>query len=622
MSTFEKGIIDEQITNLLTKGVIVECHGTTEQFVSNVFVREKKDGSFRMILNLKELNDSVVYEKFKMETLHSIINLMRKNCYMCSLDLTNAYYTIPVAEEHQPYLRFPWRDKLYQFTCFPNGLAEAPRKFTKLMKPVFAYLRSQGFTNAIYIDDTYLQGATVQECRDNVEQTEELLVNLGFAISETKSVKQPTQQLAMLGFTLDSGNMLVHLTDKKAQTIKNMCLSLNQNNSCSLQHLAEIIGKIVSTFPGVEYGQMHYRGLDILKTKGLRWNAGKFAAQVNLNKAARRDLRWWIGNVMGSCKQISHGNPSVVMMTDASKKGWGAAMNGTSTGGRWTEEEAELDINCLETKAALFGIICFCKNMRNTHVRLMIDNSTAVCYINAFGGTKSQTCNDLAKQIWDWCIERNIWVSAAHIAGVDNVEADRASRVFNDRTEWMLDRNVFHELSGFFGVPDIDLFATRLNAQIQRYVSWKPDPLAEAFDAFTLNWKNYFSYMFPPFNLIGRCLQKIAFDQAECWMVVPAWATQYWFPELIKMLMDSPILLPFRNLVSLPGCSQAGHPLKLQLMACRLSGDLCKVEAFLKRQQTSSGQHGGLVLKNNTVRTWRSGRPIVSRNKLIYFTHL
>ena len=61
------------------------------------------------------------------------------------------------------------------------------------------------------------------------------------------------------------------------------------------------------------------------------------------------------------------------------------------------------------------------------------------------------------------------------------------SRHFNDRTEWMLDRNKFWEIVDRFGCPEIDLFASRLNAQ-SSYVSWMPDPSAEAVDAFTLDW--------------------------------------------------------------------------------------------------------------------------------------
>ena len=78
------------------KGVIVECSELDKQFVSNILT----NGSYCMILNLSKLNLAVQYQKFKMETLDSIINLMRAGCFMASLDLTDAYYSIPIAEEH------------------------------------------------------------------------------------------------------------------------------------------------------------------------------------------------------------------------------------------------------------------------------------------------------------------------------------------------------------------------------------------------------------------------------------------------------------------------------------------------------------------------------------------
>ena len=72
----ESRVIDEEIEKQLDKGVITECSDVVGQFVSNIFTREKKDGSFRVILNLSQLNRSVEYHKFKMETLNSIVKLM------------------------------------------------------------------------------------------------------------------------------------------------------------------------------------------------------------------------------------------------------------------------------------------------------------------------------------------------------------------------------------------------------------------------------------------------------------------------------------------------------------------------------------------------------------------
>ena len=74
------------------------------------------------------------------------------------------------------------------------------------------------------------------------------------------------------------------------------------------------------------------------------------------------------------------------------------------------------------------------------------------------------------------CIHQQIWLSAAHLPGCKNTDADLASRHFNDQTEWMFDRRIFEQVATKFGCPTIDLFASRLNNQYPNYASWRPDP--------------------------------------------------------------------------------------------------------------------------------------------------
>ena len=87
--------------------------------------------------------------------------------------------------------------------------------------------------------------------------------------------------------------------------------------------------------------------------------------------------------------------------------------------------------------------------------------------------------------------------------------ADIISRNFNDNIEWMLDREVFDQLTKIWGKPEIDLMASCLNRQLNRYISWKPDAEVENVDAFSISWANIYTYCFSPFSLILRCVQKI-----------------------------------------------------------------------------------------------------------------
>ena len=155
-SLSDKEVIDGEISKLLLKGVIEGTGHTGNGFVFNVFVRPKKDGTYRMILNLKSLNELVVYQHFKMDNILTALKLMRLKCFMASVDLKDAYYSVPIALKDRKFLKFEWKGDYYQYTCLPNGLACAPRLFTKILKPIYAHLHSVGHVSMGNIDDLFL----------------------------------------------------------------------------------------------------------------------------------------------------------------------------------------------------------------------------------------------------------------------------------------------------------------------------------------------------------------------------------------------------------------------------------------------------------------------------------
>ena len=139
-SSHENYMITKEIHKMLQKGAIVETNHTDDEFISNIFLRPKKDGSFRLIVNVQGLNVFVAKHHFKMEAIRYAIQLIRPNCSMASIDLKDAYFSVSVAKEHRKFLRFLWQAKVYEFTCLPFGLACAPRVFSKVMKPLVASL--------------------------------------------------------------------------------------------------------------------------------------------------------------------------------------------------------------------------------------------------------------------------------------------------------------------------------------------------------------------------------------------------------------------------------------------------------------------------------------------------
>jgi hypothetical protein len=125
----------------LSKRIIEISQHERNEIVSPIFILPKKEtGKYWVISNLKKLNESVVYRKFKMDTLETAIKMLKPHCFMSSIDLRDVYYSIPIAPGHRKYLKFSWRGVLYQFTVLPMGLTSSPRIFTKVLTPFFATL--------------------------------------------------------------------------------------------------------------------------------------------------------------------------------------------------------------------------------------------------------------------------------------------------------------------------------------------------------------------------------------------------------------------------------------------------------------------------------------------------
>ena len=82
--------------------------------------------------------------------------------------------------------------------------------------------------------------------------------------------------------------------------------------------------------------------------------------------------------------------------------------------------------------------------------------------------------DSLAREIWFWCIDKNIHLSAADVPGSENLEADEESRIENDDTEWALNEEMFNIIHEKYPEISIDLFASRINHKLSKYVARRP----------------------------------------------------------------------------------------------------------------------------------------------------
>ena len=85
-----------------------------------------------------------------------------------------------------------------------------------------------------------------------------------------------------------------------------------------------------------------------------------------------------------------------------------------------------------------------------------------------------------------------------NISSKENHIADFESRRLEPETEYELSNDASQQICEKFGIPEIDLFASRNNTKRHKYISWKKDPGSIAIDAFIINWHSAYFYAFPP----------------------------------------------------------------------------------------------------------------------------
>ena len=113
-----------------------------------------------------------------------------------------------------------------------------------------------------------------------------------------------------------------------------------------------------------------------------------------------------------------------------------------------------------------------------------------------------------------------------------------------DRCDWIIYRKVFAQFQQAIGLLEVDMFASQVTHELQRFFSWRPDPIAEATDVFAQSWRELWGYANPPWCLLLTTLSKIREQEAQVLLIAPVWRTQSWYPLLLKMLTDFPQLLP------------------------------------------------------------------------------
>ena len=174
--------VREEIREMLEKGVIVP---SKSPFSSPIVMVPKKDGSNRMCIDYRKLNDLTVKDAYPLPRIGQTIDALQGAGVFSSLDLASGYWQIPVAAEDRHKTAFCTPDGgLYECLKKPFGLTNAPPTFQRNMKDIF---KEDLYKHVlIFLDDVLTFSKTPEEHLEHLEKVFIVLRKAGLRLKPKK----------------------------------------------------------------------------------------------------------------------------------------------------------------------------------------------------------------------------------------------------------------------------------------------------------------------------------------------------------------------------------------------------------------------------------------------------
>ncbi|KAE8631245.1 hypothetical protein XENTR_v10001123 [Xenopus tropicalis] len=287
----------------------------------------------------------------------------------------------------------------------------------------------------------YLVARTEAEAIRNRNRAICRLQQFGWVINWHKSCLSPTQNLVFLGAHLNMLDNLVCLPLDKIQKIMEQVQCLGHWSRVSVKMCMSVLGLMSSVIQMVKWARWHMRPLQNFLVRSGALSPLRLSQYLHLPEEVKHSLNWWLVP-----ENLSQGLPLaepewLVITTDASESGWGIVLGNHTAQGQW--DRCGVSSNVLELNTINQALLAFSQKISQKWVNVRSDNATAVAYIQRQGGTRSPSLMREMSPIRIWAEQNLSGLTASHVPGVQNLQADFLSRNTLDPNEWSLNPAVF-----------------------------------------------------------------------------------------------------------------------------------------------------------------------------------
>ncbi|GJV94778.1 putative reverse transcriptase domain-containing protein [Tanacetum coccineum] len=160
----------EQLKELSDKGFI---RPSSSPWGAPILFVKKKDGSFRMCIDYRELNKLTVKNRYPLPRIDDLFDQLQGSSIYSKIDLRSGYHQLRVREEDIPKTAFRTRYGHYEFQVMPFGLTNAPAVFMDLMNRVCKPYLDKFVI--VFIDDILIYSRDEKEHKEHLKTIIELL---------------------------------------------------------------------------------------------------------------------------------------------------------------------------------------------------------------------------------------------------------------------------------------------------------------------------------------------------------------------------------------------------------------------------------------------------------------